>query len=218
MVFRKWRMLLWAAAAALNAAGLYMVFFFVPEEVTMGEVQKIFYYHVPSAISSYLLFALAFAFSIIYLWKDEPVWDTLAHACAEVGWVFITVVLVTGPIWGRAAWGKWWVWEPRLTTALVLWLMYTAYFLLRLFSGHDPRTARVAAVMAIVAFFDVPIVHFAIKWWGSIVHPPKVSLEPEMRLTFMVTSAAVLCMAAALTLTRAAIGFAEAEKLAGEAR
>ena len=218
MDFRKWRILLWAIAAALNAAGLYMVFFFVPAEMTMGEVQKIFYYHVPSAISAYVLFALAFVFSLFFLWKEEPLWDSLAHACAEVGWVFITVVLVTGPIWGRAAWGKWWVWEPRLTTALVLWLMYTAYFLLRLFSGHDARTARVAAVMAIVAFFDVPIVHFAIKWWGSIVHPPKVSLEPAMRLTFLVTSAAVLSLAAALTLTRASLGFDEARSLAEEAQ
>ncbi len=216
MDLRKSALTAWAAALALNAVALGMVFVYVPAERTMGPVQKIFYYHVPSAISAYILFGLAFVFSALYLWKEAPRWDTLAHACAEVGWVFITVVLVTGPIWGRAAWGKWWVWEPRLTTALVLWLMYTAYFLLRLFSGHDAHTARVAAVMALIAFFDVPIVHWAVTWWGSVVHPAKVSLETSMRVTFLVSMAAVFALAAAFTLARTQAGFAEAERLAGE--
>jgi len=185
-------------------------------ELQMGAVQKVFYYHVPSAISAYVLLFLAFVFSVLYLWKEDPSYDVLAYATAEVGFVFLTVVLVTGPIWGRSAWGKWWVWEPRLTSALILWLMYSAYFLLRLFSRHEVRSARIAAVVAIIAFFDVPIVHKAIQWWGSIVHPKKVVLEPAMRQTYFVAMAAVFVLAAALTLTRWAVGRAEEDHLASQ--
>jgi len=206
---RKASIAAWSAAAALNALALFLVFGYAPVEVTMGAVQKIFYYHVPSAISAYALMGLAFVFSALYLWRDDSGWDALAHTCAEVGWLFITVVLLSGPIWGRAAWGKWWVWEPRLTTALVLWLMYTAYFLLRLFSGGDARTGRVAAVLAILAAFNIPIVHWAIKWWGSVVHPAKVTLETPMRITFLVSMAAVFALAAALSISRYRVGLDE---------
>lgn len=209
MSARRWIVALWVLAIAMNAVSLCMVFAYAPIESRMGAVQKIFYYHVPSAISSYVLLFLAFLFSVLYLWKDAPICDTLAHAAAEVGWIFITLVLVTGPIWGRSAWGKWWVWEPRLTSFLVLWLMYSAYLLLRLFSHGEARTARIAAVVAIVAFFDVPIVHMAINWWGSIVHPRKVELETSMLVTFFVSLPAVLALAAAFFVTRMAIGAAE---------
>jgi len=218
MGLRTWIRAAWGLALVLNAAAIGMIFFFTPIEVQMGAVQKLFYYHVPSAISAYILFFLAFIFSALYLWKEDPFYDVMAYATAEVGWVFITVVLVTGPIWGRSAWGRWWVWEPRLTSALVLWLMYSAYFLLRLFSRHEVRAARVAAVVAIVAFFDVPIVHKAVEWWGSIVHPTKVVLEPAMRHTLLVAWPAAFVLAAAMTLTRAAVGLAEERKLAEEAQ
>lgn len=216
MNLRPWVRGLWVLALAVNALALWMIFFYSPVEVQMGAVFKIFYYHVPSAISAYVLIFLAFLFSVLYLWKEDPFYDVVAYATAEVGWVFITVVLVTGPIWGRSAWGKWWVWEPRLTSALILWLMFSAYFLLRLFSRHEVRSARVAAVVAIVAAFDVPIVHKAIDWWGSIVHPRKVVLEPAMRHTFLVSMAAIFVLAAALTLTRLHVGMAEERALAGK--
>jgi len=198
---RRWSILLWSLALAANAASLYMVFFYAPVEVQMGAVQKIFYYHVPSAIVCYVLLFLAFLFSVLYLWREEALYDHLAHSAAEVGWVFITIVLVTGPIWGHSAWGKWWVWEPRLTSFLILWLTYSAYFLLRLFSRGDARAAKIAAVVAIVAFFDVPI-----------VHPRKVVLEPAMRWTFFVGLASVFLLAAALCVTRFAIQRAEASR------
>lgn len=216
MEFRKWIVVSWVLAALGNAAALWMIFGYVRTEVTMGLVQKIFYYHVPSAICGYILLGICFVCSIGYLWKMDPFWDVIAYASAEVGLVFITIVLVTGPIWGRAAWGKWWVWEPRLTSALILWLMYAAYFLLRLFSGKDARTARISAVLAIIAFFDVPIVHFAIKWWGNVVHPKHVALESDMSLTFLVSFLGVLLLAAALLLTRVQIGFAEERRMGEE--
>lgn len=212
MALRRLIVVLWAAAAAANAVTLWLVFTYAPIEVQMGAVQKIFYYHVPSAITCYVLLFLSFLFSILFLWKDELVYDTLAYAMTEVGWVFITVVLVTGPIWGRSAWGKWWVWEPRLTSFLVLWLMYSAYLLLRLFSRTDARSAKIAAVVAIIAFFDVPIVHKAIAWWGSIVHPKKVVLAPAMRWTFFVSMGAVFLLATAFALTRTWIGLEESRR------
>jgi heme exporter protein C len=208
---------LWVLALAVNAASLWMVFGYAPVEARMGAVQKIFYYHVPSAISAYALLLLAFLFSVLFLLKENPLYDTLAHAAAEVGWVFISLVLLTGPIWGRSAWGKWWVWEPRLTSFLVLWLMYGAYLLLRLFSRGEARAARIGAVVAIIAFFDVPIVHMAIKWWGSIVHPKKVSMEAPMLHTFFVSTAAVLLIAASLLAARIGIGLAEARRREVEA-
>jgi len=204
----------WTAAVPANAGALWMVFGYAPVEQVMGEAQKIFYYHVPSAVTAYCLVFLAFLFSALFLWRERAIWDVLAHASAEVGWVFLTVVLLTGPIWGRSAWGRWWVWEPRLTTALILWLMYTAYVLLRLFTRRDARSARVAAVLAVVAFFNVPLVHKAVEWWGSVVHPEKVSLEPPMRLTFLASLAAVLLLGTAFTLARVRVGLLEERRLA----
>ncbi len=204
----------WITALLANAVALWMVFAYAPVEVVMGPVQKIFYYHVPSAMTGYALVFLAFIFSCLFLWKEQGVWDVLAHSAAEVGWVFLTLVLITGPIWGRSAWGKWWVWEPRLTTALILWLMYTAYFLLRLFSRHDSRSARIAAILAIIAFFNVPVVHQAVKWWGSVVHPKKVTLIIPMKITFFTSMAAVLLLGTAFMLTRIRVGFQENIRLA----
>jgi heme exporter protein C len=199
---RKWALFLTAVAVIMNAAALYMVFFYAPVEVQMGAVQKIFYYHVPSAISAYLMLLVSFIMSIAFLAKGRQEADIWAYAGAEVGLVFILCVLVTGPIWGRAAWGKWWVWEPRLTTFLVLFLMYISYVLLRMFGGKDAKTARVAAILSIVAFLDVPLVNRAIAWWGSVVHPRRVALEPQMKHTLIVSFPAVFVLAAALLLWR----------------
>jgi len=164
----------------------------------MGEAQKIFYYHVPSAIAAYFLLFISCAASIVFLAKRSRKADLWARAGAEVGVVFILCALVTGSIWGRSAWGKWWVWEPRLTTFLVLLLMYVSYILIRLFGKEDEKTARAAAVLSIIAFLDVPLVNRAVAWWGSIVHPRNVTLEPKMWHTLMVSSAAVAVLAAVL--------------------
>lgn len=200
--------ILWGLAIVLNACALTLVFNYAPLEVTMGRVQKIFYYHVPSAITAYILLAVAFIFSVLYLWKEKNSFDVIAHCVVEVAWVFMTVVITTGPIWGRAAWGAWWVWEPRLTSFLILWLMYSAYLLVRLFGGRETGTAKIAAVVAVIAFIDVPIVHMAIKWWGSVVHPPHVELAHPMKVTFAVSALAVFSLAAAMTVTRSSLGLA----------
>jgi heme exporter protein C len=217
--FRRWSVAAWLATAAANALALTIVWLIpvaVVERAGMPSLdwpaQKIFYFHVPSAIVSYVFFALAFIFSILYLWKGVSLWDVIAHSCAEVGWVFITVVIISGPIWGRSYWGLWWANDARLTTALILWLMYTAYFLLRLFSGHDARTPRIAAVLAIVAAFNIPIVHWAIKFWGEKYHPATITAVPTFRAAFLVCLLAVMLLGAAFALTRVRVGLAELER------
>lgn len=189
-------------ALIANLLSLFLVFYYAPTEVTMGEVQKIFYYHVPFAIVSYFLLFISFVFSIIFLLRRKIYYDFLANSAAEVGMIFIVCVLVTGTIWGRAAWGKWWVWEPRLTTFLILFFIYFSYFLLRIFGKGDTKTPKIAAVLSILGFIDVPIVNRAIVWWGSIVHPPKVSLEPEMKLIFLFSFFSVFVLALTLLFWR----------------
>jgi heme exporter protein C len=209
---RKWAVFLTVAAIILNSVALYMVFFYAPTEVQMGDVQKIFYYHVPCAISAYLMLFVSFVMSIAFLSKGKLGADIWAHSGAEVGLVFILCVLITGPIWGRSAWGKWWVWEPRLTTFLVLFLMYISYILLRLFGTKDAKTARVSAILSIIAFLDVPLVNRAIAWWGSVVHPRRVALEPQMKHTLLVSFPAVFVLAAAILLWRVYISYEEKAK------
>lgn len=167
-----------------------MVFFYAPIEKTMGITQKIFYFHVSSAWVGFLAFFVTFVSSIVYLIKRTEHSDRLAACSAELGLVFTTIVLVTGPIWGKMAWGAWWTWDPRLTTTLILWFMYAAYLVLR--SGVATEVRRVfAAVFGIIAFIDVPIVFMSIRWWRTI-HPVVVKasgfeMAPEMVVTFIVS-------------------------------
>jgi heme exporter protein C len=186
-----------ALSLALLVAGLYLVFLYVPTERTMGVVQRIFYFHVPVAWVAFLAFFIVFIASIMYLSKRDDKWDLLAAASAEVGVVFTTLVLITGSIWARPIWGVWWVWEPRLTTALVLWFIYVAYLLVRSYASEESRGARFAAVVGIVGFIDVPIVALAITLWRT-QHPGPLIFEgglaPSMLLTLLV------CLAAFTTL------------------
>ncbi len=181
-------LLAWTAGV-LMIASLYLVFLFVPTEATMGAVQRIFYFHVPVAWVSFLAMGIVFIGSIGYLWQRDLKWDTLAHAAAETGLVFTTLMLVTGSIWAKPIWGAWWVWEPRLTTALVLWLIYIAYLLVRGYASQESRGARFAAVVGIIGFLDVPIVALAITLWRT-QHPSPViftgGLAPSMLMTLMV--------------------------------
>lgn len=176
----------------LLIASLFLIFIYVPTEKTMGIVQRIFYFHVPVAWVAFLAFFIVFLGSILYLWKRETKWDIVASSSAEVGIIFTTLVLVTGSIWAKPIWGVWWVWEPRLTTALSLWFIYVAYFLVRSYSSEESRGARFAAVVGIVGFIDVPIVALAIILWRT-QHPSAVifqsGLAPTMLLTLLVSVA-----------------------------
>jgi len=177
----------------LMIAALYLIFLYVPTEESMGVVQRIFYFHVPLAWVSFLAFFIVFLGSILYLWKRNSKWDIMASSSAEVGAVFTTLFLITGSIWAKPIWGVWWTWSPRLTTALVLWLIYLAYLLVRAYASDDQRGARFAAIVGIIGFIDVPIVALAITLWRT-QHPGPVvftsGLAPSMLLTLLVSLAA----------------------------
>jgi heme exporter protein C len=162
----------------------------------MGEVQRIFYYHVASAWTAGLLFFINFVASIVYLARRNPKVDALAVAAAEVGVVFCTIVVVTGPIWARPVWGIWWTWDMRLTLTLVLWLIYVSYLLLRRFSSSG-QTPVMAAVLAIFGTLDMPLVYFSI-WFFRTQHPQPVmgnggSIDPRMLHAFFVNLIAFTC-------------------------
>jgi heme exporter protein C len=160
-----------AAWTAVAVALLLMLFVAREADVTMGgQLQRIFYIHVPSAWLAYLSFAIVFLASIAYLRTGAERWDLVAQASAEIGIVFTSLVLVTGPIWARPVWGTWWEWDARLTSTLVLWLTYAGYLFLRSLASDQQAVGRLAAVVGIVGFLDVPIVHFSVQWWRTL-HP-----------------------------------------------
>lgn len=196
------------SAVALMGAML-MIFGYAPVEKTQGMVQKIFYVHVSSAWSSYLAFFVCFVSSILYLLRRDRAWDLLALAGAEVGVIFCTAVLISGPFWGKPIWGTWWTWDARLTSTLVLWLIFLGYLLLRPFAGEGERGARFSAVVAIVGFLDIPLVHLSVRWWRTL-HPAPVvmnakgpQLPPEMLTTLLVTLVAFTLLTLSFIAVRA---------------
>ncbi len=206
--------LLSIATIALIAYGFYQAWYVAPTEETMGDIQRIFYWHVPSAWTAFLLFFINFIASCIYLWRRNEVTDALALASAETGLVFCTVVLVTGPLWAKPVWGIWWTWDARLTTTLVLWLIYASYLLFRRFS-EGGRPQLIAAVLAIFGFLDVPIVYMSIRWWRT-QHPQPVmgggagsGLDPHMWHAVLWNWLAFLLLATLLTTLRYQLARAE---------
>ena len=199
------------------AISLWMTYYYAPIESEMGIVQKIFYFHVPLAWNAFLGFFVVFVCSFRYLATKDPKWDARAVAAAEVGVLFTTLVLITGPIWAKPAWGIWWTWDARLTLTLVLWLIYMGYIMLRRYVDSPERRYTLAAVVGIIGFVDVPLVYFAIRWWRT-QHPSAVlaggedsGLDPRMAMTLWVSSAAYLLLFATLYRRRVAI-----EHLRGE--
>ena len=152
---------------------IYFIFMIAPTDAVLGHVQRVFYFHVPIAIMSFLAFFLVFIASLMYLFKRSTRWDSFAHASAEVGVIFVTLALITGIIWARPVWNTWWTWEPRLTTTLILWLIYVAYLMVRSYAPTQSKGAIYAAVVGIIGFVDVPIVYYSVVWWRSI-HPSPV--------------------------------------------
>jgi heme exporter protein C len=194
-----------------------MIFFYAPVESKMGIVQKIFYFHVPLAWNAFLGFLLVFIASFRYLATRDPKWDARALAAAEVGVLFTTLVLITGPIWAKPVWGIWWTWDARLTLTLVLWLIYMGYLMLRRYVESPDRRATLAAIVGVAGFIDVPLVYFAIRWWRT-QHPQPVimggegsGLDPKMATTLWVCSAAFLLLFTAMFRRRVAVEYMRAE-------
>ncbi|MDR2401044.1 MAG: cytochrome c biogenesis protein CcsA [Deferribacteraceae bacterium] len=190
-----------SAAAAILIA-LYFAFIFAPVEAKMGAIQKIFYFHVASAWVGFFALFVTFIASILFLKKRDSASDYVAAASAEIGLLFCTIVIITGPLWAKPVWGAYWSWDPRLTTTLVLWFIYAGYILLRKFVAETERRRLYCAVLGIIGFVDVPIVFFSIRWWRTI-HPNVLQkggggLHPHMLTALLVSVAAFTILYAAL--------------------
>ena len=188
--------------AALAAVGLMLlagaaIFFYAPTDWLQGPVQRIFYVHVSSAIAAYGCFAVVLIGGVIYLRNGSMVADRFARAGALVGVVLTTVTLVMGMLWAKKVWGAFWVWDARLTSTLVLWIIYAGYLLVRRLADPGRQAARLAAVVGIFGFVDVPIVHFSVTWWTT-QHPGPViindALPAQMLATFLFTMACTLVL------------------------
>jgi len=190
-------------------AALWLVFMAVPTEREMGIVQRIFYFHVASAWVAFLGFFLVAGASVVYLWNGVRAADRLAEAAAEVGVLFCTLVLITGPIWARPVWGVWWTWDPRLTMTVILWAIYASYLMLRAFGGEDEAVRRYAAVLGIVGVLDIPLIRVSVRLLRGI-HPSVITrneggsglVDPWMRAGLGVSSLALLLLAAWLIALR----------------
>lgn len=180
-------------SAVILLIAIYMAFIYAPTDRFQGNAQRIFYVHVPMAWLAYLAYVVLVIGSIGYLWKRKQSFDRVARSAAELGFLFTTLVLITGAIWGRPIWGTWWQWEARLTTTLILWFIYLGYFMVRSYAGEPERAARLAGVLAVIGAIDIPIIHMSVRWWRTL-HPEPIvvstsgpSLPDSMLLTLMVS-------------------------------
>jgi heme exporter protein C len=194
-----------AAAVALMVLAAGAIFLFAPTDALQGPVQRIFYLHVSAAIAAYGCFAVVLVGGALYLRSGSLVADRFARAGALVGLAFTTVTLVMGMLWAKPIWGTYWAWDARLTSTLVLWIIYAGYLLVRRLAEPGRQAARFAAIVGIFGFVDVPIVHFSVTWWRT-QHPGPVivndALPPEMLATFLFTMLCTLVLAAVMIAIR----------------
>ncbi|MEO8746015.1 MAG: cytochrome c biogenesis protein CcsA [Candidatus Dormiibacterota bacterium] len=192
-----------ATVLMLLAAGA--IFLYAPTDALQGPVQRIFYLHVSAAIAAFASFAVVFVGGFVYLWRESEVADRLARAGALVGLVFTTVTLVMGMMWAKPIWGTFWTWDARLTSTLVLWIIYAGYLLVRRLADPGRQAARFAAIVGIFGFIDVPIVYFSVTWWRT-QHPGPIivsdALPPAMLATFLFTMVCTLALAAVMIAIR----------------
>ncbi|MFQ6090620.1 MAG: cytochrome c biogenesis protein [Candidatus Bipolaricaulia bacterium] len=183
----RWHTGLVVATTLLMVIDLWLILIYAPRERVMGDVQRIFYFHMPLAWNALLAFSITFAYSIRYLRTRSARHDRLAAVSAELGTVFTTLTLITGSLWARSAWGTYWTWEPRLTTAFILWLMYIFYLILRRYIEDRERARLISSAYGIVGFINVPIVFMSIRWWRTVhpvlIEPGGVKMDPPMALT-----------------------------------
>lgn len=164
-----------------------LIFFYAPIESNLGIIQKIFYFHMPLAFWALCSFFVVFVASVLYLFKKSNALDRLSAASAEIGVLFSGLALITGIIWAKRSWGVWWTWDPRLSTTLIMWFIYSAYLVFRTLPLPQVRMKMICAVLGVVAFLDVPLVFLSARIFRSI-HPAVFAskeggLEPEMLYT-----------------------------------
>src|SRR5467141_3955133 len=180
----------------LLGAAAYAAFFVAPTDARQGLIYRILFLHVASAWTGLTSFFICFIANLLYVLRRQPRWDWLGVSAGETGLVFTTVVLLTGPIWAHPVWGIWWTWDARLTLTFVLWLLYTAYLLLRSMLEEPDKRALFSSLFGIFAFLDVPLVYFSIRWWRTqhpqpvIMGGPGSGLDPRMRISYLLVWAA----------------------------
>jgi heme exporter protein C len=195
---------LFVEAGICLIAGLLLAFLYAPVDASsMGFSQKILYYHAPIAEVALVAFGIAFVAAILYLRSQDAKWDRLGVVSVRLGLLFSLLVMITGMIWGKAAWGVWWAWEPRLTTFLLVCFLYTAYLVLRSVVEEEQRRATYAAVFAIIAFIDVPITFFATRFLPEGLHPVVIGpggggMEGSMLVSFLISMLGMTLLLVAL--------------------
>ncbi len=198
----RWLNVLGLATLVFIVAGLYMAFLYAPTEVNMGLVYRIFFFHLGAVTAGFIAILLVAIAGIAYLRTNQRAWDRVAEASAEIGVVFTFITLVSGSIWAKPIWGVWWTWDPRLTSYLILFLVYIAYLMLRASARDDPRVARFSAVFGIVGALMVPFVIASARLWRGIspvlfqetAQGFTFGLTPEMVQTLMVCITAMLLL------------------------
>ncbi len=203
---KQWHHAAGALGVVLFAIGSWMGLFVAPPDRFMGDVMRILYVHVPTAWSALLCFTACFVFALLWLWRGDYRWDALLAATAEVGCVLGALLLCQGSIWAKPTWGVWWDWDPRLTTSAVMVLLFAGVLALRGFVDDPARRATLAAVAAIVAYVDVPIVYMSVKWWRTLhqVQSSPQTVDAAMVLPLRINAFAVLFIAIWLVALRAA--------------
>lgn len=179
-------------ALALLALGGYLGLVWSPPDVHQGDAMRILYVHVPSAWTAYLAFFIVLVGSGMYLWKRDLKWDRLAVASAELGVLLTALTLALGSIWARPIWGVWWTWDPRVTTTAILFVIYVGYLMLRALQPDPLARAKQAAVVGIIGFLDIPVIHLSVLWWRSLhqgptlLQPGDPTMDDRMELALMV--------------------------------
>jgi heme exporter protein C len=175
---RQGRLLGWTALALMVFGG-YMGLVWSPPDVDQGNAMRILYMHVPTIWTAYLAFFLVLVASVLYLWKRDLKWDRLAGSAAELGVLLTALTLAVGSVWAKPVWGVWWTWDPRLTTTAILFVIYAGYLMLRTLAVDPVSRAKQSAVVGIIGFIDIPIVHMSVLWWRSLHQAPTI-LQPGL--------------------------------------
>lgn len=196
---------------------LWAIFIYAPTERTMGIVQRIFYVHLPTAMLGYTSVLAVFTGSMMYLVKRDLKWDRFAYCSAELGVMLTGLVLATGMIWARPVWGIWWTWDARLTSQLVLWLIFVSYFMLRAYLPEREKKAKLSAVFGVLGMINVPINYMSIRWWRT-QHPqpviaggPDSGLDPDMWVALILSFVAFALFYAYLLDRRLSVAKVEEE-------
>ncbi len=211
------RAFLLGATAALLGLGLLLALWLSPPDAYQGEYVRILYVHAPAAVAGYVAAAVACGAGALYLWRRQPRFDAVTRAGAELAALFSGLTLVTGMLWGKPVWGVWWAWDARLVSTAVLFLLYVACLLVRELAEDPDRGRRLAAAVAVVAFLDVPLVHYSVVWFRTLhpppsVRPDRVTMAPELLLPLVVNGVAYLALLGWLLVERTRLADLEARR------